>query len=59
LLLTMLHLPPAHNETSKCDYPNETKIKVKISKCREFKLKPHQINDSPQSNQGTDHLISQ
>jgi hypothetical protein len=25
----MPHLPPAHNETSKCDSPNETKIKEK------------------------------
>jgi hypothetical protein len=24
-----LHLPPAHYETSKCDSPNETKIKEK------------------------------
>jgi hypothetical protein len=24
-----LHLPPAHHETSKCDSPNETKIKEK------------------------------
>jgi hypothetical protein len=23
----MPHLPPAHHETSKCDSPNETKIK--------------------------------
>jgi hypothetical protein len=25
----MLHLPPAHHETRKRDYPNETKIKEK------------------------------
>jgi hypothetical protein len=25
----MPHLPPAHHETSKCDSPNETKIKEK------------------------------
>jgi hypothetical protein len=25
----MLHLPPAHHETSKCDSPNKTKIKEK------------------------------
>jgi hypothetical protein len=28
----MPHLPPAHNETSKHDSPNETKIKEKQSK---------------------------
>jgi hypothetical protein len=28
----MLHLPPAHNETSKHDSPNETKIKEKYNK---------------------------
>jgi hypothetical protein len=25
----MPHLPPAHRETSKCDSPNETKVKEK------------------------------
>jgi hypothetical protein len=25
----MPHLPPAHHETSKCDSPNETKVKEK------------------------------
>jgi hypothetical protein len=25
----MSHLPPAHHETSKCDSPNETKVKEK------------------------------
>jgi hypothetical protein len=24
-----------------------------------FEFKPHQVNDSSQSNQGTDHLVSQ
>jgi hypothetical protein len=28
----MLHLPPAHHETSKRDSPNETKIKEKQNK---------------------------
>jgi hypothetical protein len=28
----MLHLPPTHHETSKCDSPNETKIKEKQNK---------------------------
>jgi hypothetical protein len=35
------------------------RIKVKLSKCPRFEFKPHQVNDSSQSNQGTDHLISQ
>jgi hypothetical protein len=26
--------------------------------CPEFELKPRQVNDSSQSNQGTDHLVS-
>jgi hypothetical protein len=29
---TMPHLPPAHHETSKCDSPNEPKIKEKQNK---------------------------
>jgi hypothetical protein len=28
----MLHLPPAHHETSKCDSLNETKVKEKQNK---------------------------
>jgi hypothetical protein len=27
--------------------------------CPGFEFKPHQVNDSSQSNQGTDHLVSQ
>jgi hypothetical protein len=42
-------LPPAHQETSKCDSPNETKIKVKQLKCPRFKFKPHQVNDISES----------
>jgi hypothetical protein len=55
----MSHLPPAHHETSKRDSPNETKNKGKITEMSGFKFKPHQVNDSSQSNQGTDHLVSQ
>jgi hypothetical protein len=54
----MPHLPPAHHETSKHDSPNETKIKEKQN-CPGFEFKPHQVNDSSQSNQVTDHLVSQ
>jgi hypothetical protein len=55
----MPHLPPAHHATSKHDSPHDTRIKVKQSKCPGFKFKPHEVNDSSQSNQGTDHLVSQ
>jgi hypothetical protein len=58
-LHVMLHLPPAHHKTSKRDCPNETEIKVKLPKYLGFKFKPRQVNDSSQSNQGTDHLVSQ
>jgi hypothetical protein len=57
----MLHLPPAHHETSKHDSPNETKVKEKQIKTNYpgFKFKPCQVNDSSQSNQGTGQLVSQ
>jgi hypothetical protein len=55
----MPHLPPAHHETSKRDSPNETKIKVKQMNHPGFEFKPRQVNDSSQSNHGTDHLVSQ
>jgi hypothetical protein len=55
----MPHLPHAQHETSKHDSPHEIRIKVKQSKYPEFKLKPHQVNDSSQSNQETGHLVSQ
>jgi hypothetical protein len=58
-LSTMPHLPPAHHETSKRDSSNETKIKIKLPKSLKFEFKPRQFNDSSQSNQGTDHLVSQ
>jgi hypothetical protein len=35
------------------------KDKVKQSKCPEFEFKHQQVNDSLQSNQGIDHLVSQ
>jgi hypothetical protein len=58
-LPAMPHLLPAHHETSKHDSLHETKIKVKQQKCPWFEFKPLQVNDSSQSNQGTDHLVSQ
>jgi hypothetical protein len=38
-------------------HTNKIKV-VEPSKCPGFKFKPHQVNDSLQSNQGTDHLVS-
>jgi hypothetical protein len=49
----------AHHKKRKRDSPNETKIKIKQLKCPGFKFKSRQVNDSSQSNQGTDHLIYQ
>jgi hypothetical protein len=37
----------------------EIKIKVKQQKCPRFEFNPRQVNDSSQSNQATDHLVSQ
>jgi hypothetical protein len=59
-LHAMPHLPPAHHKTSKRDSPNENKDKRKTKRTYPgFKFKPHQVNDSAQSNQGTDHLVFQ
>jgi hypothetical protein len=54
----MLHLPPAHHETSKRDSLNEIKIKEKQN-YPGFEFKHHHVNDSSQSNKKTDHLVSQ
>jgi hypothetical protein len=59
IIIAAHHTAPAHHETSKHDSPIETKIKVKQPKYFGFKFKPLQVNDSSQSNQKTDHLISQ
>jgi hypothetical protein len=59
-LHAMQQLPHAHHGTSKCDSPNETKVKEKTKQnYTEFKFKPRQVNDSSQSNQVTVHLVSQ
>jgi hypothetical protein len=59
-LYAMPHLPPADHETSNRDSPNETKVKRKMKlNYSEFEFKPRQVNDSSQSNQVTDHLVSQ
>jgi hypothetical protein len=58
-LHAMSHLPPAHQETSKHDSLNETKVKEKIKQNYPgFEFKSHQVNDSSQSNQIIDHLVS-
>jgi hypothetical protein len=57
-LPTMSHLSPTHHKTSKHDSPHEH-IGVKQLKYPGFEFKPWQVNDSSQSNQGTDHLVSQ
>jgi hypothetical protein len=58
-LPAMSHLSPADHETNKCDSPHETKIKVEPWKLFGFKFKLRQVNYSSQSNQDTDHLVSQ
>jgi hypothetical protein len=39
-------------------HTNKIKV-VEPLKCPGFKFKPHQVNDLSQSNQETDHLVSQ
>jgi hypothetical protein len=53
----MPYLPPAHYETSKSDSSNETKIKEKQNETIP-ELNSNLLNDSSQSNHGTDHLVS-
>jgi hypothetical protein len=55
----MPHLSPTHHETSKHISPHKTDGRVKPSKFSRFKFKPRQVNNSLQSNQCTDHLVSQ
>jgi hypothetical protein len=57
-LPAMPHLPSAHHETSKHDYPDDTKINVKLPKCPTFEFKHHQVNDSSHLNQETDYLVT-
>jgi hypothetical protein len=58
-LSAMPRLPPIHHKISKCDSPHEQRIKIKQSKYLGFEFKHRQVNDSSQSNQETNHLISQ
>jgi hypothetical protein len=58
-LHAMPHLPPAHHETSKHNFSKQNKDKRKTKQnYPRFEFKPRQGNDSSQSNQGTDHLVS-
>jgi hypothetical protein len=43
---------------AKRDSPMKQRIKVKQPKCPRFKFKPRQVNDSSESNQGTDYLVA-
>jgi hypothetical protein len=47
-LHAMLHLSPAHHETSKHDSPHDIKIKVKLPQHPRFEFNPWHINDSSQ-----------
>jgi hypothetical protein len=58
-LSVMSHMSPTHHEINKYNSLHETRIKIKLPKHHRFKFKPRHINDLSQSNQGTDHLISQ
>jgi hypothetical protein len=57
-LLTISHVSPTHHETSKYDSPHE-QIETEPPKHLEFEFKQWHIIDSSQSNQGTDHFLSQ
>jgi hypothetical protein len=59
LLSTVSHLSPVDHETSKHDSPHKIDSRVEPPKFPKFKFKLRQVNYSSQSNQGTDHLISQ
>jgi hypothetical protein len=62
VLITAHHAAPvpAHHETSKHDSPNKTKVKEKIKQNYPgFEFKSRQVNDSSQSKQEIDHLVSQ
>jgi hypothetical protein len=59
ILVAACHAAPAHHETNKHDSPNEQRIKTKQPNHPRFGFKPRQVNDSSQSNQETDCLVSQ
>jgi hypothetical protein len=57
-LSAMSHLSPTHHETSKRDSPQKIDSSVKHPKYPRFEFKPWYVNNSSQSNQCTDHLVS-
>jgi hypothetical protein len=61
VLVAACHVAPAtyapQDKQTRFSKRNKDKRKTKQN-CFGFEFKPHQVNDSSQSNQGTDHLIS-
>jgi hypothetical protein len=65
VLVAARHAAPAtctpQDKETRFSERNKDKRKTKQNKTKHpaFKFKPRQVNDSSQSNQGTDHLVSQ
>jgi lipid II:glycine glycyltransferase (peptidoglycan interpeptide bridge formation enzyme) len=61
ILVTARHAAPATctSQDKQTRFFKRNKEKVKQPKCPRFKFKPRQVNDSSQTNQETDHLVSQ
>jgi hypothetical protein len=61
ILATARHAAPAtctsRDKQTRFSKQHKDKRKTKQN-CPGFEFKPHQVNDSSQSNQGTDYLIS-
>jgi hypothetical protein len=62
ILVAVRHAAPAtctpQDKQTRFSERDKDKRKTKQN-CPGFKFKPHQVNDSSQSNQGTDYLVSQ
>jgi hypothetical protein len=61
ILITALYAAPATctPRDKQIRFSNKKQEKVvEPLKCPRFEFKYHQVNDSSQSNQGTDHLVS-
>jgi hypothetical protein len=62
ILIAVRHAAPTTYTPRDKQTRFSTRNKIKVvepPKCSGFEFKPYQVNDSSQSNQGTDHLISQ
>jgi hypothetical protein len=61
ILIAARHVMPATctRRDKQRDSPHDKRIKVKLPKCLGFEFKHHQVNNSSQSNQEIDHLVSQ